>query len=94
VQAAGQLENAVESRLNDANVFNYFGIWYSRTGRLPQAVASYQKALKTDSNLAQAHLNLGFAYERMKRTAQARAEYQEACRLKAEFCRITGRDPQ
>jgi Flp pilus assembly protein TadD len=39
-------------------------------------------------------LNLGFAYERMKRTAQARAEYQEACRLKAEFCRIVGRDPQ
>jgi arylsulfatase A-like enzyme/Flp pilus assembly protein TadD len=94
VQAAGQLEKAVESGLNDANVFNYLGICYSRTGRLPQAVASYQKALKTDSNLAQAHLNLGFAYERMKRTAQARAEYQEACRLKAEFCRIVGRDPQ
>jgi Flp pilus assembly protein TadD len=94
VQAAGQLEKAVESGLNDANVFNYLGICYSRTGRLPQAVASYQKALNTDSNLAQAHLNLGFAYERMKRTAQAMAEYQEACRLKAEFCRITGRDPQ
>jgi tetratricopeptide (TPR) repeat protein len=83
VQAAGQLENAVESRLNDANVFNYFEIWYSRTGRLPQAVANYQKALKSDNNLAEAHLNLGFAYERMKRTAQAKPEYQEACRLKA-----------
>jgi Flp pilus assembly protein TadD len=94
VQAAGQLEKAVEAGLNDATVFNYLGICYSRTGRLPQAVASYQKARKNDNSLEQAHLNLGFAYERLKRTAQAKTQYHEACRLKMEFCRITGRDPQ
>jgi Flp pilus assembly protein TadD len=83
VQAAGQLEKAVESRLNERTSSTISGSGTVAPGRLPQAVANYQKALKSDNNLAEAHLNLGFAYERMKRTAQAKPEYQEACRLKA-----------
>jgi choline-sulfatase len=92
VEAARHLAKAAELGMNDALLLNNLGICYSRTGRLQQAIASYQKALKADGNLAQAHLNLGFAYERLKRTAQAKAEYKEACRLKQEFCSMTGRD--
>jgi Flp pilus assembly protein TadD len=80
--------------MSDSLLLNNLGICYSRTGRLQQAVASYQKALKADGNLAQAHLNLGFAYERLKRSAQAKMEYEKACQLKAEFCRMTGGNPQ
>lgn len=94
VAAATHLAKAADLGMNDALLLNNLGICYSRTGRLQQAVASYQKALKSDNNLAQAHLNLGFAYQRLKRTAQAKAEYREACRLKAEFCHMSQRDPQ
>jgi choline-sulfatase len=94
VEAATHLAKAAELGMNDALLLNNLGICYSRTGRLQQAVANYQKALKADGNLAQAHLNLGFAYERLKRTAQAKAQYREACRLKAEFCGMSGRSEQ
>jgi choline-sulfatase len=94
VEAATHLSKAAELGMDDALLLNNLGICYSRTGRLQQAIASYRKALKANSNLAQAHLNLGFAYERLKRTAQARAEYKEACRLKQEFCSMSGRNAQ
>jgi choline-sulfatase len=94
VEAATHLAKAADLGMTDALLLNNLGICYSRSGRLQQAVASYQKALKADNNLAQAHLNLGFAYERLKRTARAKAEYREACRLKAEFCGMTSREPQ
>ena len=94
IQAAVQLAKAADLGMSDSLLLNNLGICYSRTGRLQQAVASYQKALKADGNLAQAHLNLGFAYERLKRSAQAKMEYEKACQLKAEFCRMTGGNPQ
>jgi choline-sulfatase len=94
VQAAVQLAKAADLGMSDSLLLNNLGICYSRTGRLQQAVASYQKALKADGNLAQAHLNLGFAYERLKRSALAKMEYDKACQLKAEFCRMTGSNPE
>lgn len=94
VQAATHLAKAADLGMSDSLLLNNLGICYSRTGRLQQAVASYQKALKADGNLAQAHLNLGFAYERLKRMAQARAEYQQACRLKVEFCGMAARNAE
>jgi Flp pilus assembly protein TadD len=72
--------------LNEAKLFNFLGIAYSRTNRLKEAVASYRRALKLDPHLAETHLNLGFVYQRLKQVDQARNEYSEACRLESKLC--------
>jgi choline-sulfatase len=87
MRAARQLAKAAELGINDAQLYNFLGISYSRTNRLAEAIESYRQALKADPNLAEAHLNLGFAFERVNRPVLAQKEYQKACRLKEEFCR-------
>jgi Tfp pilus assembly protein PilF len=74
--------------LNDAPLFNFLGISYSRTNRLQKAVESYKQALALDPKLAEAHLNLGYAYERLNQPKASRAEYETACRLEEKFCRF------
>ena len=87
--AVKQLSKAAELGMNkDAQLYNFLGISYSLTRRLPQALESYQRALKIDPNLAEGHLNLGLAYEQLGRKHLADAEYQQACRLKPDFCRL------
>jgi len=72
----------------DPQLYNFLGISYSLTKRLPQAVESYQKALKIDPALAEGHLNLGLAYEQLGRKSLADKEYQQACQLKQDFCQL------
>jgi Tfp pilus assembly protein PilF len=87
--AVQQLSKAAELGMDkDPELYNFLGISYSLTKRLPQAVESYQKALKVDPNLAEAHLNLGLAYEQMGRKGLAGQEYQQACKLKQDFCQL------
>jgi len=80
------LGKAAELGLNEAPLFNFLGIAYSRTNRLQKAVATYQRALKIDPAYAEAHLNLGFAYQRLQRSTDAGKEYAEACRLESKLC--------
>jgi Flp pilus assembly protein TadD len=77
--------------LKEAQIFNFLGICYGRTGRLSLAVQSYHRALQLDPNLAEAHLNLGYAYEQLSRKSLADREYQETCRLSADLCRLIQR---
>ena len=87
--AVTQLSKAAELGMDkDPQLYNFLGISYSLTKRLPKAVESYQRALKIDPNLAEAHLNLGLAYEQLGRTALAGQEYQQACKLNSQFCRM------
>jgi arylsulfatase A-like enzyme/Tfp pilus assembly protein PilF len=87
--AVKQLSKAAELGMDkDPQLYNFLGISYSLTKRLPQAVESYHRALKIDPNLAEAHLNLGLAYEQLGRKSLASAEYQQACKLKQDFCRL------
>jgi Tfp pilus assembly protein PilF len=85
---AADLSQAAKMGLSDPVTYNFLGICYSRLGRLPEAVESYQKALTADPKLAQAHLNRGFAYERMNDSARAKEEYQEACRGDQRLCAL------
>ncbi|MBS1849528.1 MAG: sulfatase-like hydrolase/transferase [Acidobacteria bacterium] len=85
-EAAKHLAKAAELGLRQAQLFNFLGICYSRTGELKKALASYTQALKLDPNLAQAHLNLGFVYQRLNDPANARKEYSTACRLDQKLC--------
>jgi arylsulfatase A-like enzyme/Tfp pilus assembly protein PilF len=87
--AVHQLEKAAELGMDkDPQLYNFLGISYSLTKRLPQAVESYQKALKIDPNLAEGHLNLGLAYEQLGQKNLAGKEYQQACKLKQDFCQL------
>ena len=77
-QAAEHLSKAAELGLDEAPLFNFLGISYSRTDRLPKAVSNY----------AEAHLNLAFAYQRQNRPPQAKREYDRACQLDSKLCRF------
>jgi arylsulfatase A-like enzyme/Flp pilus assembly protein TadD len=87
-EAAEHLGKAADLGLDEAPLFNFLGISYSRTDRLQKAVATYQRALKLDPDYAEAHLNLGFAYQRLGRAEQAGKEYDQACRLDDKLCRF------
>jgi arylsulfatase A-like enzyme/Tfp pilus assembly protein PilF len=87
--AVTQLSKAIHLGMDkDPQLYNFLGISYSLTKRLPLAVESYQKALKIDPNLAEGHLNLGLAYEQMGQKNLAGQEYQQACKLKQDFCQL------
>jgi Flp pilus assembly protein TadD len=92
-EAAKHLAKAAELGLNEAPLFNFLGISYSRTQRLKQAVYSYQQALKLTPGYAEAHLNLGFAYQLLGQQASAAKEYAEACRLDNKLCQLVPRPP-
>jgi tetratricopeptide (TPR) repeat protein len=92
-KAADLLKRAIDSGMTEIQLRNYLGIAYSRTGRFREAVQSYQAALKEKPDFAEAHLNLGFAYQSLRQSALAQKEYREACRLKEEFCSLTGTAP-
>jgi arylsulfatase A-like enzyme/Flp pilus assembly protein TadD len=87
-QAAPHMLRATQLGLKDAQLFNFMGICYDRTGRLPQAIVSYHDALRLNDNLAEAHLNLGFAYEKLNRKSLAAREYRRACQLRQDVCQI------
>jgi arylsulfatase A-like enzyme/Flp pilus assembly protein TadD len=89
--AAENLARAVELGLDDTKTLNFLGICYSRTDRLQQAVATYQKAIALDSEFADPHLNLAYAYTRLKQPAKAKKEYLVACGLDRRFCQYVPR---
>ena len=87
--AVTQLSKAADLGMNkDPQLYNFLGISYSLSNRLPQAVASYQQALKIDPNFAEGHLNLGLAYEQIGKPMLADQEYRQACKLKEDFCEL------
>jgi len=88
-ESAKQLARATELGIDqDAPLFNFLGISYSLTGRLPQALQSYKRALQIDPKLAEAHLNLGFAYEKLNRKDLAEQEYKTTCSLSSQLCNV------
>jgi tetratricopeptide (TPR) repeat protein len=50
-------------------------------GRLPDAIAEYQAALRINPDFVQAHINLGNALLHTGQTAGAIVEYEAAVRL-------------
>ncbi len=87
-EAAEHLAKAAELGMNDAPLYNFLGISYSRTSQPQKSVESYEQALKLDPNLAEAHLNLAYALQRMGDIKRAQSEYQAACRLEGKLCKL------
>lgn len=87
-RAAKHLAKASQLGLDEAKLYNFLGIAYSRTNRVRQAVESYRQALTRDPNLAEAHLNLAYARQRLGHHREAQQEYDAACRLDEKYCRL------
>jgi arylsulfatase A-like enzyme/Tfp pilus assembly protein PilF len=85
-EAASHLEKAAELGIDQARLYNFLGIAYSRTARFSAAAGVYKKALAKDPSYAEAHLNLSYAYQKLNRPADAKAEYQAACKLDEKLC--------
>ena len=61
------------------------GIALKRTGRMNEAVAHYQEALRIKPNFAEAHYNLSIILKGLGRMDEAVAHQQEALRIKPKF---------
>ncbi len=60
---------------------NLANIWAKLPGRMSDAIAESQAALRLEPGYADAHNNLGFALEQQGRAPEALAQYAEALRL-------------
>ena len=70
---------------NEPITANLLGAVYFALGRLPQAVASYTRALQERPDFAEAHNNLGDALRGLGQFDEAEASYQRALQIKADF---------
>jgi tetratricopeptide (TPR) repeat protein len=60
--------------------------WSKQPGRLDDAIAQYQEAVRLKPDVAETHTNLGSALAQIPgRTADAMAEYQEALRVEPDY---------
>jgi tetratricopeptide (TPR) repeat protein len=74
----GLFERAVEVNPRVAGTYVVRGLYYHRTGRLDNAIASYNRALELDPNSLNANYNLGLAYFDQKQYARANEAAQRA----------------
>jgi Flp pilus assembly protein TadD len=51
-------------------------------GRVADAVAEYQEAIRLQPDNPEAHCNLGLSLQRLNRVAEARQHFEEALRLR------------
>ena len=61
------------------------GVKYHRAGKLKEAIAAYDRAIKADPKAAAAYLARGTAYAKLGETYQATKDYDEALRLNPDF---------
>ena len=69
----------------DATALIQEGTRLGQQGRLPEAVATMERAVALKPDLAEAHYNLGIGYDRAKRGAEAVAAFRTALALKPEL---------
>ena len=65
--------------------YNGLGTAMMERGRVQEAVAAYQQAVRIEPGYPRAHYNLGNALVRMGRLGDAMAHWEEAARLKPDF---------
>jgi tetratricopeptide (TPR) repeat protein len=81
------LEQALRIKpgLAEAEAHSNLGAIFQRMGKLPEAVAQYEQALRSKPDYVKAHFNLGLALEKLGRTPEAIEHYQQALRLRPDL---------
>ena len=69
----------------EADAQNNLGIVLAGQGRLVEAAARFQQAIRLKPDYPDAHNNLGSILEKQDKLDEAMASYQQALRLKANF---------
>ncbi len=78
--------DTVEKLPQNERAHNNLGIALFDEGRIPEAIAQYERALQLKPDLAEAHTNLGNAFAKIPgRMDEAIAQYKEAVRLKPGY---------
>ena len=83
-EAELQLDDGWAAAKQAPAIHNKLGYDLSQLGRLPEAVAHYEQALRLKPGYALAHLNLARALVRLDRHPEAIRHFEEALRLKVE----------
>ena len=63
------------------------GLTLAREGRWEEALAAYQKSLRTNPDNPQIHLNIGFVYYEMGYDQKAQEAFERASKLQTRGCR-------
>ena len=74
----GMFEKAIDVNPRVAGTYVVRGLYFHRTGRLDNAIASYNRALELDPNSLNANYNLGLAYFDQKQYSRANEAAQRA----------------
>ncbi len=69
---------------NHADAHYTPGVALIRQGKLPEAIAHCEQALRIKPEYAEAHNNLGVALEQMGRTREAIGHYEQALRIQPD----------
>ena len=76
--------DTVEKRPNNPRAHNNLGNALLRTGRIGEAIAHYEQALRLKPDYAEAHNALGFALAQTGRIEDAIAHFEQALRIKPD----------
>jgi len=68
-----------------AEADNNFGVALEKAGRVPEAIAEYEQALRLNPGYPEAHYNLGNALLKTGQMNEAMQHWSEATRLKPDF---------
>jgi tetratricopeptide (TPR) repeat protein len=71
-----------------AEAHNNLGSVLSSQGKVHEAIAHYEKAVRLNPDLAEAHFNLGFALAQTGQIEEAIAEYEQALRSKPNYAEV------
>jgi hypothetical protein len=65
--------------------YNNLGTVLFETGRVPEAIEQFEKALQLNPNMVEAHNNLGLALVQTGRTSEAIEHYEQALKINPHF---------
>lgn len=65
--------------------YNNLGAVFLETGRVPEAIEAYEKALQINPGSVEAHTNLGLALFQQGRTSEAIGQYEQALKFNPHF---------
>jgi tetratricopeptide (TPR) repeat protein len=71
----------VQAKSDEAIRRNNYGAELVKQGRLPEAIAEFQRAVELDPTYVAAQRNLGYAYDRQGKVEEAVAAYRKAIEL-------------
>ncbi len=81
-------QDTVEKRPQNFRAHNNLGVALKIQGRMPEAIAHYERALRLNPDYANAHYNLGVALARLGRLPEAVKHWEDALRIEPDDAQV------